>query len=367
MRHPSVIDTTKLAVRLHADQVDKLGAPYYLHPIRVMTRLGTAASDAEKHAALLHDVLEDVSGATPALLRSHGYAEEVIKLCQLLERRKDESYRQFIDRIIASGNASAMRIKLADLYDNTSEHRAAAAPDALRAQLTSMAETRYRPAIAQLRNALGALADTIDSGEQAVQHVPGLEESDGREQRWRNEAARLSEGPILSRVPIRLIKKEKRFQPWYLPMFWLARSGVFALMPFVVVTRDVVDACPPRLVRPILAHEIAHLRKMHSAFWLAFVLLFFQLIGLFIAFAADAFGPYGPVFVLAVMLAVAGVATIRIQYWFERSADDYAVQVAGLEQTIEAIKWAKQHIHGNRSTPWIDSRISRLEACRAAA
>lgn len=161
---PSINETIILVCELHAGQVDKLGAPYYFHPLRVMMRLGLESTEAERHAALLHDVLEDVFGATADFLRERGYPEDVIEMCRILTRDGGETYPAFIDRIIASGNTGAMRIKLGDLYDNTNEERAAGAPDAVRKQLSDMAERRYRPAIARLKLALGPLAATVISG-----------------------------------------------------------------------------------------------------------------------------------------------------------------------------------------------------------
>lgn len=357
IKHPSILDTITLASSLHADQVDKLGVPYYFHPMRVMARLGSASTEAEKHAALLHDVLEDVVHATADFLREQGYTEEEIEMCQLLRRLDGETYPAFIDRIIASGNVGAMRIKLSDLYDNTDEERAIGASSDVRRQLVDMADNRYRPAIAKLKLALGHFATTVTSGPLTFDH--------NAVKHWKKEARRLSEGTLLSRFPIRVVEKHGLFTPWYLPMFWFTRSGVFAFPPFIAVTRDVVEACPRPLVRPILAHEIGHLHKLHSVFWFAFILLFFKLGKLLIAFAGNHFAPYGQLWAFIGLIVVAAMATFRIQHWFERSADDYAVEVAGPDLTIKAIKWAKQHIHGDRSIPWIDGRIARLEARHA--
>ncbi|MEW6490876.1 MAG: hypothetical protein AB1578_23560, partial [Thermodesulfobacteriota bacterium] len=49
-------DAIALAVSAHRGQVDKAGAPYVLHPLRVMLPM---ESDTEKMAAVLHDVVED--------------------------------------------------------------------------------------------------------------------------------------------------------------------------------------------------------------------------------------------------------------------------------------------------------------------
>ena len=45
-----------LAAKAHTGQVDKGGAPYILHPIRVML---ACEEEKEKIVALLHDTLED--------------------------------------------------------------------------------------------------------------------------------------------------------------------------------------------------------------------------------------------------------------------------------------------------------------------
>lgn len=164
MMNPDVNETIVRMSELHQGQLDKLGAPYYFHPMRVMMRLGPNADEAEKHAALLHDTLEDVAGVTPEKLRELGYSEEVVAMTVLLTRSNGTPYPAFIDAIIASGNTGAMRIKLADLYDNTNEERLNDAPDEIREKLSSMARTRYQPAIAKLKLALGQEAETVISG-----------------------------------------------------------------------------------------------------------------------------------------------------------------------------------------------------------
>lgn len=165
--HPTLNETIVRVSEFHQGQLDKLGAPYYFHPMRVMMRLGPAAADAEKHAALLHDTIEDNPEVTPARLRELGYAEDVLVMLDLLTRRKPTTttYPEFIDRIVASRHAGAMRIKLADLYDNTNGERLNGAPDEVREKLLAMAERRYQPAIAKLKLALGERANTVIPGD----------------------------------------------------------------------------------------------------------------------------------------------------------------------------------------------------------
>ncbi len=163
MKHPTINETIVLVSELHRDQVDKLGAPYYFHPMRVMMRLGPNATDAEKHAALLHDVVEDTD-ATLITLRDRGYSGDVLVMVGLASRIEGETYDAFIDRIIVSGHHGTMRIKLGDLYDNSDEERLRDAPVEIREKLLAMARTRYHPAIAKLKLALGRNAETVISG-----------------------------------------------------------------------------------------------------------------------------------------------------------------------------------------------------------
>ena len=108
----TLADAIRLAVEAHRHQLDKAGAPYYLHPLRVML---TMDSEEEMMVAVLHDLLEDTPH-TPATLRTLGYPEHVLHTLDLLSRREDESYDQFIDRL--KPDPLARRVKLADLEDN---------------------------------------------------------------------------------------------------------------------------------------------------------------------------------------------------------------------------------------------------------
>jgi (p)ppGpp synthase/HD superfamily hydrolase len=109
---PTLEDAIALAVEKHRGQKDRAGAPYILHPLRVMARVAT---DAERMAAVLHDVVED-SDVTVEDLRRAGYPEQVVAAVDRLSKREGEGYEAFIERI--AGDALAVRVKLADLEDN---------------------------------------------------------------------------------------------------------------------------------------------------------------------------------------------------------------------------------------------------------
>jgi (p)ppGpp synthase/HD superfamily hydrolase len=101
-----------IAIEAHKGQKDKVGAPYILHPLRVMLCM---YSDVEMMAAVLHDVVED-SRWTLKDLQQEGFPAQVIEAVDYLSRREQETYDQFIERI--KSNALAVKIKLADLEDN---------------------------------------------------------------------------------------------------------------------------------------------------------------------------------------------------------------------------------------------------------
>ena len=100
------------AVKAHAGQKDKAGAPYILHPLRIMMKMD---SQAGMIAAMLHDVVED-SSVTLADLRAEGFSDEVIAAVDHLTRREGEAYEIFINRL--RHNPLAVKVKLADLEDN---------------------------------------------------------------------------------------------------------------------------------------------------------------------------------------------------------------------------------------------------------
>jgi len=102
----------EIAASAHANQVDKGGAPYVLHPLRMMMK---QRSEAAMMAAVLHDVVEDTHW-TPEALQAEGIPQEVLDAVACLTKRQGEDYPAFIDR--AGQNRIAREVKLADLEDN---------------------------------------------------------------------------------------------------------------------------------------------------------------------------------------------------------------------------------------------------------
>lgn len=108
-----------IAAQAHQEQRDKAGAPYILHPMRMMLRM---PSEETQIAAILHDVVEDTPW-TFAMLRAEGFSEAIIAALESLTHRDGESYEAFIAR--ACANPIARQVKQADLEDNMDMRRLA--------------------------------------------------------------------------------------------------------------------------------------------------------------------------------------------------------------------------------------------------
>lgn len=105
----------EIAVRAHAGQTDKAGAPYILHPLRIMLRM---QNEIEMMSAVLHDAVEDGPGWTFERLAKEGIPATVVEAVTYLTKQHEEEsdYERFIRRVASHPVAS--RVKLADLEDN---------------------------------------------------------------------------------------------------------------------------------------------------------------------------------------------------------------------------------------------------------
>ncbi|SMX46175.1 HD domain-containing protein [Maliponia aquimaris] len=152
---PRLEETAALAGHLHAGQVDKAGQPYIGHLVRVsrhLLRLFPDATPDERHAAWLHDAVEDTA-TTPEDLRALGYSETVIAIVRAVTKTDAAiSYAERIDLMAREAPLGALRVKLADLSDNSDPARLATLPPERAASLGA----RYRAAIARLTEELAA-------------------------------------------------------------------------------------------------------------------------------------------------------------------------------------------------------------------
>ena len=133
-----------LAAAAHAGQFDKAGAPYILHPLRVMLRVGTPEA---RIAAVLHDVVEDTPW-TLEQLAAEGFSPAVLEAVALLTHeasmpKGEDAYLAYVRR--AATNPIARVVKRADLEDNLDRSRIANFTERDEARMA-----RYRRALAEL-------------------------------------------------------------------------------------------------------------------------------------------------------------------------------------------------------------------------
>lgn len=116
-----------IAVEVHAGATDKAGAPYILHPLRVMQSL---SDQAARIVAVLHDVVEDGGPDwTIERLRMEGFSDAILQGIAAVTKNPDEEdaqddteaqklakYLRFVRR--AATDPLGWQVKLADLNDN---------------------------------------------------------------------------------------------------------------------------------------------------------------------------------------------------------------------------------------------------------
>jgi (p)ppGpp synthase/HD superfamily hydrolase len=120
--------------------------PYYTHPVAVANNL-TNATEYEYIAALLHDVIEDTEFTEGNLRELFG--DIIVDMVVLLTKDDTLGYWENIQRIIDSGNLSAMKVKLSDNEINISGDKSKMDP--FRAVRLN---TRYAMSIEMLETAL---------------------------------------------------------------------------------------------------------------------------------------------------------------------------------------------------------------------
>lgn len=132
----------EVATAAHAGQVDKSGAAYIGHPARVAARL---TGDDAQAVGWLHDVVEDTPVTLDDLRRD--FPDHVVAAVDALTRRPDEQPDDYYARV--ARDPLAVRVKLADVADNSDPARLAALDPATRDRLTA----KYANARARLTGA----------------------------------------------------------------------------------------------------------------------------------------------------------------------------------------------------------------------
>ena len=112
----------ELCRKLHANQTDRGGQPYWIHPFTVAMRgfTGYANEQSISYAivGLLHDISGDTGMAVEALTQLIELTDKEITALTLLTRQDGMPYNEYIDSIIKSGNEIAINVKLNDLLHN---------------------------------------------------------------------------------------------------------------------------------------------------------------------------------------------------------------------------------------------------------
>ena len=124
----------EMAAVLHAEQVDKIGQPYILHPAAVANTVAVMEpADLDAIAlAWLHDTLEDgFATHLERLIFEHSVADyfgdAFLADLKALTHVKGEPYRAYIERVHARGGR-AVSVKLADLAHNRNPRRRSTDP-----------------------------------------------------------------------------------------------------------------------------------------------------------------------------------------------------------------------------------------------
>lgn len=111
------------AVKYHNGQLDKVGEPYILHPIRVML---SCTSIDYKVVAILHDVIEDTELNIDQLQNKliafpKKQVNRIIEAICAITKIKNESYNLYLNRV--KDNPIATYVKIVDIKDNMSPVR----------------------------------------------------------------------------------------------------------------------------------------------------------------------------------------------------------------------------------------------------
>lgn len=114
--HPGLELAIELALKYHANQLDKAGASYVLHPLHLMNS-EHCSDNEDRIVAVLHDILEDTILTRDDLIEE-GIEEHLVKTLELLSKPLNIDYMEYIRTIKQSGNSRAIRVKLADLEHN---------------------------------------------------------------------------------------------------------------------------------------------------------------------------------------------------------------------------------------------------------
>ena len=121
---PITQDQVEVCLRIATEALrgkrDRDGNALILHSL-IVGSMG--ATDAEKCLGFLHDVVEDSEWSFDDL-RREGVPEEVVETARLCTHKKGTDYYTYVQRIIDSGNSTAIHVKRNDLKHNLARGKA---------------------------------------------------------------------------------------------------------------------------------------------------------------------------------------------------------------------------------------------------
>lgn len=117
MEIPALSRAILVAAHAFDGATDRQGDPYIAHAIRVMNDVD---GDDAKIVALLHDTLE-WGDLTWSELSQMGFSQRVLAAIDALTDREGEALSEQVSRI--RSNPLALRIKIADIRDNSQKWR----------------------------------------------------------------------------------------------------------------------------------------------------------------------------------------------------------------------------------------------------
>lgn len=106
-----------LMFEAHKEQLDKSGLPYVFHPWHVAESM---QDEKRCTVALLHDIIEDTD-VTLDILKKNNFPDDVIEAINVLTKKDDEDYAEYIRKI--AENELAIDVKIADLKHNLDKSR----------------------------------------------------------------------------------------------------------------------------------------------------------------------------------------------------------------------------------------------------
>jgi len=140
-----------LATFWHQGQKDCSGQPYVGHLQRVATYVGQMPGFRAGDLAIawLHDIVKETP-ITIGDLKKKSFSDYVVEGVNILTRSREMTYAEYIESVVTSGHFGAVRVKYADLKDNSDSRRSAGSSPPL--------QRRYKKALRQVEELLETMS-----------------------------------------------------------------------------------------------------------------------------------------------------------------------------------------------------------------